>query len=197
MSSQNPPSPFFTGIQYNPSFFSQSSYITLTYANANYYKNSLPITPSASTANPTSLTQIGGTSIITGSTIMVISGRTAGIYTASVTLQPGSYLLVGIVQYTLALAISCSLLTYGCGFNTTAFTINTTTGTPYYVSSNYYNSNTNGPTFTTVGSGFNCQCVMNINITVATTIYLNYFSYFSSGSSQLNSYSQINVTRLG
>lgn len=194
MSSQNPPNPFFSGIQYNPDFFQSSSYITINYANANYYKNSLPITP---TANPTSLTQIGGTSIVNGSTIMTVAGRTAGIYTASVTLQPGSYLLVGIVQYTLALAISCSLLTYGCGFNTTAFTINSTTGTPYYASSNYYNSNTNGPTFTAIGSGFNCQCVMNINLTVATTIYLNYFSYFSTGSSQLNSYSQINITRLG
>ena len=38
MSSNIPPNPFFSGINYNPSFFKSSPYLTISDANAQYLK---------------------------------------------------------------------------------------------------------------------------------------------------------------
>jgi hypothetical protein len=90
---------------------------------------------------------------------------------------------------------------WGCFFNSTQAVFPTIVGDPYAISANIYNTMTTNNTFnnTAATSGMKIQSVMNINLTVASTIvYLNFSSNFTNVgvSNTVNAYSSIMVTRI-
>lgn len=155
-----------------------------------------PIEPQIG-SNPTTIAQIGGTSITTATSLGLTSG--AGYNSTSVTLTPGTYMLVGNIQYSLAApSANNTFRSWGCGFDTTSASFNATLGTPYYASLNYIKSavSTDSLIFSDLTSGPRMQTVMNINLTAASTIiYLNYVLLYS-GTSTWDVFGSIMVTRI-
>jgi len=143
-------------------------------------KYNSPIEPQAG-SNPTTLSQIGGTTITTA-TNTNLATQASSLNNSSVTLSAGTYMLVGQITYSLVTG-SVNMINWGCGFNNVSASPNTSLGTPYFASNNYTLTTTSGNAygFAAATSGPRMQTVMNINLTAAsTTIYLNFFLTFNT-----------------
>ena len=162
-------------------------------------KYNSPIEPQAG-SNPTTLSQIGGTTITTA-TNLNLATQSSSLNNSSVTLSAGTYMLVGQITYSLVSGSVSAMINWGCGFNNVTALPNTSLGTPYYASNNYTLTTTSGNAygFSAATSGPRTQTVMNINLTAAsTTIYLNFFLTFNtaSGIPTFDVFGTIMVTRI-
>jgi hypothetical protein len=155
-----------------------------------------PISPGAG-ANPTAITQIGGTASVTSSQINVTSSL--GIYSQqSTTLGPGTWLITGSVVYQ-----NASSLAWSPGLNWGIWFTNVANGQPtgVYTTSAVvqYGMTTSGLSYAG-GVGASFQRINNsleINLTAtSTTIYLNHYVSYT-GSTLLSAITTIVTTRIG
>ena len=179
MSSKIPPIPSFTGINYNPAFFtSPTSYITLTYANANYLRRVGSPTSVASNTTFTGLLTVsqdsyfnsvrigrggatGNTNVSLGGTIGTTSNNCTSVGNTATTTNSYATAIGADSQalnnYSTALGYAAS----STGVGSTAIGYNST------ASANQISLGTSSETVLCKGTASNTSLIATSNITVA------------------------------
>jgi len=156
-------------------------------------QSSLPLTFAVG-SNPTTLSQLGGVSIIQATTLTLQTSTGSPFRQLAVTptLAIGTYMLNGFMQ--ISNATNNLINGYVLCFNSITASQNLTLGSPYFsaVSTGYNGGLGYGVTATT--GVLNMSCSLIINLTVATPIYLNY-NYNTIAT--FSTIGQINITRIG